>query len=211
MYAYDKNLFGKAQMSLAWMFDYGVVGCGLSLTDFYSRFLASNISKYFAIGDSTVVAGMSGVEMAMRIIEESDSSAILPKPEFAINRSREYWLGWSLAYYQWVTNLTFDKITENVGIEDIYEMYDKYHEMDIRQFADELDEMRRQAKQESSLKRLRTYAGLSQNELADITGISVRTIQAYEQRQKNINSASVDYVIKLSKALNCDIEMLLER
>ena len=51
---------------------------------------------------------------------------------------------------------------------------------------------------------------MSQSELAGLTGIPIRTLQAYEQCQKNINNASVDYVIRLSKALNCDIEMLLE-
>ena len=210
MYAYDTNLFFKAQISCAWMFDYGVAVCGLALRDFYARFLASDISERFERGDSAVVAGMSGVEMAMKVIWDSEPGISLPKSMFSIDRSPEYWLGWSLAYYQWSKNIPFRKITENVGIDSIANMYHKYHEMDIRQFADRLDEMRESAKKESSLKRLRTYAGLSQSELADMTGISVRTIQAYEQMQKNINNASIDYVYRISKALNCDIEMLLE-
>ena len=210
MYAYDSNLFYKAQISCAWMFDYGVVVCGLALQDFYARFLASDISERFERGDSAVVAGMSGVEMAMKVISDSEPGISLPKSMFSVNRSPEYWLGWALAYYQWSKNIPFRKITENIGIDSIADMYPKYHEMDIRQFADRLDEMRESAKKESSLKRLRVYAGLSQSELANMTGISVRTIQAYEQMQKNINNASIDYVCRISKALNCDIEMLME-
>lgn len=210
MYAYDQNLFYKAQISCARMFDYGVGICGLTLDDFYNRFLLSPISKRFERGDSRVVAGMSGVEMAMRIISESDDSMILPKPVYSVDRSEEYWLGWVLSYYQWAKNIPFCKITENINICDIALMYKKYHEMDIRQFADSLDEMRIKAREESSLKRLRRYSGMSQSELANVTGIPIRTIQAYEQCQKNINNASVDYVCKIAKALNCEIEMLLE-
>lgn len=211
MYAYDYNLFNKAQTSLGWMFDYAVLDCGLTLRDYYSRFLISDISKRFEKGDSSVIAGMSGIELAMRVIEDSDGTVILPEPSYMLRRSREYWLGWSLAYYQWVSNIPFGKITENVSIDEIYSMYDKYHELDIRHFADRLDEMRCEAKKESSLKRYRKYAGLSQGELAKVTGIPLKTIQAYEQMQKNINNAGVDYIIKLSRALNCDMEMLLEK
>ena len=211
MYAYDYDLFYKAQISCAWMFDYGVVGCGLELDDFYGRFIASDISRKFERGDSSVVAGMSGIEMAMRVISESDEGVRLPKPIYSINRSEEYWLGWVLSYYQWNRNMSFRKITEDVSIDSIALMYKKYHEMDIRQFADHLDIMRANAKTESSLKRLRMYAGLSQSELAQMTDISVRTIQAYEQRRKNINTASVDYLIRLARALHCDMEMLIEK
>lgn len=203
MYAYDQNLFNKAQVSCARMFDYGVGTCGLELEYFYNRFLASVISKRFERGDSSVVAGMSGVEMAMRIISESDDDVILPEPVYSVDRSREYWLGWVLSYYQWVKNIPFVKITENISIGDIALMYKKYHEMDIRQFADKLDEMRINARKESSLKRLRSYSELSQSELANKTGIPVRTIQAYEQCQKNINNANVDYVCRMARALNC--------
>ena len=58
---------------------------------------------------------------------------------------------------------------------------------------------------------MRKNAGLSQSELAELTGISVRTIQQYEQRQKNINRAQVDYLVRFSRALDCDVMDLIER
>ena len=210
MYAYDYNLFPKAQLSLASMFDYAVDLCEIPLDDFYVKFINSEYSERFERGDSRVVAGMSGIELAREIMYESGDKGMIREPIYPIPASSEFWLGWSLAQYQWVNALSFEKITENVPISMIYNMYPKYHEMDIRQFDDALDEMRRQ-NSESSLKRLRTYAGLSQNELAEITGIPLRTIQQYEQRSKDICKANVDYCIRLSKALHCDIEMLMER
>jgi hypothetical protein len=38
----------------------------------------------------------------------------------------------------------------------------------------------------------------------------LRTIQQYEQGQKNINKAQAEYIIKLSKALYCEPAALLE-
>ena len=86
-----------------------------------------------------------------------------------------------------------------------------YHEMDIRQFVDKLNEMYRNAKPETNLKTLRTLANLSQSELAAQTGISVRTLQQYEQRQKNINHAQTETLLRLSKVLDCTIEDLVEK
>ena len=60
------------------------------------------------------------------------------------------------------------------------------------------------------LKALRLNAGLSQSELAEISDIPVRTIQQYEQNQKNINAAKAETVVKLAKALNCTVEALME-
>jgi transcriptional regulator with XRE-family HTH domain len=52
---------------------------------------------------------------------------------------------------------------------------------------------------------------LTQNELAAQSGIPLRTIQQYEQRQKDINKAQAEYLILLSKALHCPLEELIEK
>ena len=61
------------------------------------------------------------------------------------------------------------------------------------------------------LKLLRKEAGLSQRELSELTDIPIKTIQQYEQRQKNINKAQAEYVIRLSNVLNCKPQDLLEQ
>lgn len=65
-------------------------------------------------------------------------------------------------------------------------------------------------KEGTNLKTLRLNAGLSQSELAEISDIPVRTIQQYEQKQKNINAAKAETVAKLAKALNTSVEKLME-
>ena len=61
----------------------------------------------------------------------------------------------------------------------------------------------------SPLKIARERAGLSQSELADKAGISIRTLQSYEQEQRDISKASVETLQKLTVALNCLVEDLI--
>ena len=81
-------------------------------------------------------------------------------------------------------------------------MYRKYHEMDVMHFVVALDEMR-QERQVARLQEYRKRICLSQREFAEKADVPLRTIQQYEQKQKNINHARVDYVIRLAQALYC--------
>lgn len=68
-------------------------------------------------------------------------------------------------------------------------MYSPDHEMDIKHFADKMNELYNKAKPETNLKIYRKMAGLSQKQLAELADIPVRMIQHYEQRKKKINKA----------------------
>ncbi len=68
----------------------------------------------------------------------------------------------------------------------------------------------RKASSITNLKRIRLECGLSQSHLAALSEVSLRTIQQYEQRQKNINKAQVDSVIRLAAILHCNPDDLLE-
>lgn len=90
-------------------------------------------------------------------------------------------------------------------------LYSPYHEMDIRQFAEKMNALYKAAMPETNLKFLRKKVGLSQRELADFSGVPVRTIQQYEQRQKNINKAQAEYLVMLSRVLCCEVGDLIEK
>lgn len=210
MNAYDYDLMPRAQKVLGWMFDTSINYYGEKLDEFFHMFLCSNISKKIEIGDSSIIQGHSGRELAYDLLL-SDGRNNLSKPEYYTqNRSQAFWLGWAIAYYQWCKGISFSQITEDVDIETYWNMYDKYHEMDILQFVDGVDAIRQRKQDGSRLKRMRTYAGLSQAGLAKLSGVPLRTIQQYEQKAKDINKANVEYIIRLSKALSCDISLLLE-
>ena len=209
--AYDKVYLDKARTALGRMLDYAVYDLGYSLEDFFALFLSSGMAPRFERGDYAVTVGKSGVELAREVLERLGVTIKLVKPRYCQDRSEEFWTGWALAYYQRETALSFEDITRHVPITEIRELYFPYHEMDIRQFVDKMNELYRRAKPETNLKLRRQQAGLSQRELADLSGVPVRTIQQYEQRQKSINKAQAEYLVMLSRTLNCGVEGLLER
>ena len=211
MHAYDKLYLEKARTALARMLDFAVYDLHQDITSFFGLFISSGVAQLFEQGDIHTLVGKSGVELAYEILERSGLPYERVKPQYTMDRSEEYWTGWALAYYQWETAQSFAEIVQYVPITDIQAMYDPYHEMDIRQFCDAMNERLRKAKPETNLKLLRQQNGLSQKELAELSGVPLRTIQQYEQRQKSINKAQAEYLDMLSNALNCSIEQLIER
>lgn len=208
--AYDKIYLERARFVMANMLDYAVNGLGLELKEFFERFLVSTMCKQFEHGDMRVVAGRSGIEIVYEVLGDICVDDNKIKQTAIMHRSPEYWLGWSLAYYQWYRSMNFSEIIQHIPIGDILKLYNPYHEMDIQQFVDKMDEICQEQRMVSRLKKYRMLVGLSQSELAEKTNIPVRTIQQYEQRQKNINKAQAEYLIRLAKALYCKPQDLME-
>lgn len=211
IHAYDKTYLANAQKNLAQMLDYMVNQLHLSLENAWNVFLMSELCTRFEQGDCSVIAGMSGTELAHTILNQACIPE--PKPEHFYNYSRspEYWTAWSLAYYQWATGLRFVEIEQAVSIKHVYRLYDPYHEMDIQQFVDKMNQLYRTARPDTNLKSLRILAGLTQSMLAGEAQVPLRTIQQYEQRQKDINKAQADTLLRLARVLNCQVEDLVEK
>ena len=210
IHAYNKVYLEKARTNLGRMLDYATYDLGYDPCEFFDLFINSGLAQPFGKGDSTLTVGMSGVELACRVLALTKHQVEFPRPEYKADRSPEYWAGWALAYYQWETAIPFSQILEHTPLDVIIRMYSPYHEMDIRHFCDRMNELYRDAQQETNLKQLRKRAGLSQSELAEASGVPLRTIQQYEQRQKSINKAQAQYLIMLARALYCNAEDLIE-
>lgn len=211
MHAYDKIYLDKARTALGRMLDFAVYDLHYDIDVFFELFLTSGVSSRFETGDFTVLAGMSGVELAYEVLEHSGIATARVTPNYTIDRSEEYWTGWALAYYQWETALSFTEIVHYIPIKDIMALYSPYHEMDIRHFVDRMNELYKVAKPDTNLKLLRKNAGLSQRDLAEQSGVPLRTLQQYEQRQKDINKAQAGYLAMLARVLCCKMEELTER
>lgn len=209
--AYDKIYLDKSRIAMGRMLDYAVNDLNYDLSTFFDLFCESNISTRFEKGDFTVLVGMSGIELAVEVSNEKKQMILPVKPTIRFERSEEYWIGWAIAYYQWMTSMSFSEINKIVPIDEIKSMYSRYHEMDIHHFVDAMNEKMNNRKKETNLKYKRIQAGISQSELSEISKVPVRTIQQYEQRQKNINKAQTETLIRLSKALCCEVEDLMEK
>lgn len=210
-HAYQEIYLNKAQSALGDAFDYAINICNIPGNDFIKLFVASSISKKMENGDPSCIAGKSGIEAVKEIVLETMNKEIEYEPQKRFNRSKEYWIGWAIAFYQWHSGRKYSDIFKVITYSDLEKMYYTLHEADITKFADTLDSLMKEYFSDTNLKRLRTAYGCSQAELAKQSGVSLRSVQMYEQRNKDINKASAETVFRLAKVLGCTIEDLIER
>ena len=62
----------------------------------------------------------------------------------------------------------------------------------------------------NNLKMIRESRGLTQKKLAELAGVNKRMVEHYEQGFHDINKAEGMTLYKLSKALGCHMEELLQ-
>ena len=62
----------------------------------------------------------------------------------------------------------------------------------------------------TNLRKIRVEKGLSQQKLAEVSGVTKRMIECYEQGYRNIDGAKFEALCDLSLALECDITDILE-
>lgn len=210
MNAYSELYLNDAKLHLATIFDYAINVCGFE-SDFFSMlFYNSSYTKQFEKGNPIIISGLSGYELAAKIINEFFIDKKLPKPKSSVGKSAEYWAGWALAQYQWFSGKSFKSIFKRITLSEIIAMYPIYHEMDISKFIERIDQIFKETKTDTNLKVIREAAGLSQSQLAQKSEVNLRNIQMYEQRKNDIDKAQVKCLYRLSKALGCSIEDLLE-
>ncbi len=209
--AYQEIYLNKAQLLLGDAFDYAVHTCGIPGNDFVKLFIASSVGKRIENGEPACLAGKSGIEIVREIVAETKGQELQIEPQEHFGRSKEYWIGWAAAYYQWYSGRKYGDIFKVISFEDLQKMYHTLHEADITKFADIVDSRIKEHFSETNLKRIRTAYGFTQAELSVRSGVSLRSIQMYEQRNKNINKASVDTVYSLARVLGCTMEDLIER
>lgn len=209
--AYQEIYLSKAQSVIGDAFDYAVNTCAILGTDFVKLFIASSVSKRMENGEPAYLAGKSGIEIVREIIAETKGKELQIEPQEHFGRSKEYWIGWAVAYYQWYSGRKYSDIFKVLSFEDLQKMYYTLHEADITKFVDIVDSKIKEYFPETNLKRIRTAYGFTQAELAERSGVSLRSIQMYEQRNKNINKASADTMYSIAKALGCTMEDLIER
>lgn len=209
--AYQEIYLSRAQSALGDAFDYAVNICGISGNDFVGLFTTSTISRRMENGEPPIVTGKSGIEIAADVLLETTGKSTDAKPKETLDRSREYWIGWAVAYYQWYSSRNYSEIFQALCFDDLQDMYDTLHEADISKFADIADERIREHFKDTNLKRIRSVYGCTQAELAKASGVTLRSIQMYEQRRKDINKASAETLYRIAKVLGCTIEDLIEK
>lgn len=209
-HAYSELYLNDAKECLADMLDYAINNCGFKSDWIASLFVTTGYAQKFEIGNPAILSGMSGVELAHEIIKKAYKDKKTPVATNSEKATPEYWAGWALAEYQWVSGHCFKDIFERVPLSEIINMYSIYHEMDITQFIDSMESFYNKVKLETKLKRIRESRGISQSELSEMSGVKLRSIQMYEQRVNHIDKAQAQTLYKISRVLGCNIEDILE-
>ena len=213
MHAYDEVYLEGAMKAMGDMMDYAVRGLGFSPDLFYRLFLASEVADAMGSGHPKYVAGMSGYELAIRVLTEvsdiePDRSVELPEDPGDV-----FWAGWVLAWFQWYTAYSFSYFeTHGLDIQTVLSLYAPLHEADLTKVL-EVGTQRMQdwaVTNGSSLRRYRKGAGLTQQELAERAGVSLRMVRAYEQGTQDIAKAEVASIQRLSQALHCQVSDLVD-
>lgn len=209
--AYREFYLNNAQSALGDAFDYAVNTCNIPGDIFVKLFVTSSVSRRMENGEPAILAGKSGIEIAADVVYETTGKQIEIEPQERMDRSKEYWIGWAVAYYQWYSGRRYSDIFKVLSFDNLLRMYGTLHEADVTKFVDIAGERMREYFKDTNLKRIRTSYGCTQAELAKQSGVSLRSIQMYEQRRKDINKANAESLYGISKALGCTIEDLIEK
>ena len=137
--AYKKTYLNNAMRNLAVMMDCGVRKYGYPIEEFYQKFLSCNVSRQFAAGNPRYLVGMSGAELADSVVEATGGT-VLSENDGTYTVGPEYWAGWVLAYYHWLTRRSFAYMhKKGLGIREVLAMYYPLHEADLSKFATSAD------------------------------------------------------------------------
>lgn len=176
--------------------------------DFLKRFIQSNVADEIESGNPKYIAGKSGLELFLEVMEKTTGITYDAKLIESYERSPVYWVGWMLTHYQWYSGHTFKSIIDTVPYNELLGLYGTLHEADIEKSYEVLDA--HLERNESKLKTARKHCGLTQEDLANESGVSLNTIRAYERKSKDINKAQSDIVLRLARALKCNMTVLLD-
>lgn len=204
--AYSPLYLNKATRAMGNMLHDAVLEFGMNGKDFLEQFVQSEVAEEFENGNPKYIAGRSGLELFVEVMEKTTGKVYDTVLIENYERSNAYWVGWILAHYQWYSGRSFRSILETIPYEELVGLYGTLHEADVQKSYEVLDLHFKNA--ESKLKTLRRKCGLTQEELADESGVSLNTIRAYERKSKDLNKAGFEIVMKLAKALRCDVEEL---
>lgn len=212
MKAYSELYLDDAMNNLGDMVEYALCDMGFEADEFFSRFIASGVATDFERGNPKYVSGMSGFELAEAVLKATDMEYKKKTPSYPEFKGREYWAGWILAYYQWETNQRFeDMVKDGLSLSAVLSMY-ILHEADVSKFVECANDIiaRNKKKRKTGLHNIRKARGFTQQQLSEASGVTLRMIQLYEQRQNDIGKAQAGVVLRLAKALGCNVEDLMD-
>ena len=237
-HAYDEILLERASGTLGRMLDFAVYSLRQDASAMMELFVSCGLAALFEQGDIRIIAGMSGIELAYETLGRSGLAYERQVPRHTVSLSPEYWCGYALSRVQWESGLPFSNIVKSFSMAGFISDYNRKRVEYLDGLPLDISTSERTEKirgfgrsyaleaasgivsavssagggsADTALKAMRIRNGLSQSQLAKASGVPLRTLQQYEQRQKDINKARAEYIMMLSAALGCSPVSLLEK
>jgi len=201
IHAYNEIYLNTVMKNIAALFDLAINAEGYDEDAFAGIFSESDVASGIQNGSPSVLAGKSATELLIEITGKDCECTNIPT-----DRTPQYWAGWVLAYAQWYLNKTFSEILSVMPLSRLVNMYYPYHEADEMKTVEIIQDL---FPEKNVLKNLRQKRKLTQDQLATLSGVKVRSIRSYEQCDNELSKAQGETLLRLSKALNCTIEELL--
>lgn len=210
-HAYNDIYLEDAMNNLGTMLDCAVNAAQCDLFVFYEMFLSSGVAAQMEAGNPRYLSGMSGMELMQLVLKRSSDKTPSIAEYTPFDRTAEYWTGWALAYYQWHSAYSFSFIQKNgLDIKTVLSLYPTLHEADLSKFVQTSDTIIKTHlnTRKNALKSIRKQTHLTQKELAERSGVTLRMIQAYEQGDQDITKAEARTVFALARVLGCAVEAI---
>ena len=141
MSAYNELYLDDAMQNLGDMVDYAVNALHYEPDEFFSWFISTEVAHNFEICNPKYLGGMSGYELVYAVLRKKNMRIDYIEPSINLEKSKEFWAGWVLAYYQWYSGRSFESIVNGgLPLSKIISMY-ILHEADVTKFAQIADKI----------------------------------------------------------------------
>jgi len=195
--SYDKEYKEHAVKNFAGATDYALRIKKESEENFFSLFIEGGVAEGFERGEAEILT-LPAVALYERITgkrADIEYNSLYTSPEYTAAEL--------LAEFQYSSSRSFYEILALVPFSHIIAFEGREEDMSAEFF-------KRLKGKRTNLEYLRASLGLSQAELASLSGVDIRSIQTYEQRRNDIFKAQYNILNALAKALYCTVDELTD-
>lgn len=199
--AYNELYLSTVYRNIGALFDIAVYCEDLDPSGFAFLFASSSVARGIEAGSPRYLAGMSPQDMFSEIVLSDPGDRIAPG-----ETTDACWAGYVLAYSQWYCGCTFREILEKFPLDRMISLHHTLRDDIMNAVSIVIDTLH----PVTILKELRERRGLSQSDLALLSGVPIRSIRAYEQGTVELCKAQGDTLFSLAKVLGCPVDILIK-
>ena len=179
---------------------------------FYRRFVDSAAAASCSGPDAHPALGAAAIVLVLDVNEGASIDTLLMNEKRLSKQDvgRLRWEAELACRYQWETGLPFPAVYRTLTEERLRALHADHAELPPAEVVQKISVLETHESTATNLARIRRERGLSQAGLAKASGVTLRSIQQYEQRKKDICHAQARSVSALAQALSCTMEELLE-